>query len=454
MGLFRPSGDDALGDAADGRAVSTNDLKAIGPLGGLMGAMGGLSQLGPAVDTIAAAFLAQAEQLAAIARSVHRAEAQRKVLAFPTSGSSVVLPENDWQTLVVANAGTTDISVSLDGDPLTWPVASGAPGLPTLVALPLAGVRQVTVTGQTQPVYAIATTQVGSVDVLLPGAAQDGTDATGANAGTQATSGVGIRGWLSTLVGLFQSVGAKVQGLGIAGTPEGGVMSVQGGGPTATPIPMQDMTDLISSVVATITVGANPFGVGYAVAQNLIYVANNSSGTVSVINPATNAVVATITVGATPYGIGYAATQNLIYVANSGAGTVSVINPATNAVVNRDFTLIASAAHTASVTTADQANHTWRGVNLIIDVTGVSGTAPTLVVALRGKDPTSNKYYTILASATISTVSTTVLSVYPGLTAAANSVANAVLPRTWDVVATIGGTTPSFTMSIGASVLL
>ena len=231
MGLFRPSGDDELANAADGGAVTTNDLKAAGGLGGLMGALGGLGQLGPAVDTIAAAFLAQAEQLAAIARSVHRAEAQRKVLAFPTSGSSVVLPENDWQTLVVANAGTTDISVSLDGDPLTWPVASGAPGLPTLVALPLAGVRQVTVTGQTQPVYAIATTQVGSVDVLLPGAAQDGTDATGANAGTQATSGVGIRGWLSTLVGLFQGVGAKVQGLGIPGTPAGGVVTVQGGVP-------------------------------------------------------------------------------------------------------------------------------------------------------------------------------------------------------------------------------
>ena len=292
------------------------------------------------------------------------------------------------------------------------------------------------------------------------------------------------------------SSGITIAGAGMPGAPEGGVVTVQGAGATAVPLPTQDMTDLISSVVATITVGTgasgvgyasaqnlvyvvnngsdtvsvinpatnavvatitvgtNPVGVGYASAQNLIYVANQGSNTVSVIDPATNAVVATITVGAAPYGIGYAATQNLIYVANSGADTVSVINPATNAVVNRDFTLIASAAHTASVTTADQANHTWRGVNLIIDVTGVSGTAPTLVVALRGKDPTSNKYYTILASATISTVSTTVLSVYPGLTAAANSVANAVLPRTWDVVATIGGTTPSFTMSIGASVLL
>ncbi len=38
--------------------------------------------------------------------------------------------------------------------------------------------------------------------------------------------------------------------------------------------------------------------------------------------------------------------------------------------------------------------------------------------------------------------------------AAANSIANAILPRTWNVLATIGGTTPSFTFSVGASLIL
>lgn len=45
-------------------------------------------------------------------------------------------------------------------------------------------------------------------------AAQDGTDPVGTNAGTQAgstTAGVGIRGWLSTLAGLFQNGLAKIQ---------------------------------------------------------------------------------------------------------------------------------------------------------------------------------------------------------------------------------------------------
>ena len=72
---------------------------------------------------------------------------------------------------------------------------------------------------------------------LPTGAAQDGTDPVGTNAGTQAgstTAGVGIRGWLSTLAGIFQSVGGKVQGLGTAGTPSGGVLTVQGTGTSGT----------------------------------------------------------------------------------------------------------------------------------------------------------------------------------------------------------------------------
>ena len=53
----------------------------------------------------------------------------------------------------------------------------------------------------------------GSVTATVSGVAQDGTDPVGTGAGTQAgvaTVGVGIRGWLSTLAGLFQTVGAKI----------------------------------------------------------------------------------------------------------------------------------------------------------------------------------------------------------------------------------------------------
>jgi len=53
---------------------------------------------------------------------------------------------------------------------------------------------------------------------------------------------------------------------------------------------------------------------------------------VSVINPATNTVVATITVGSNPWGVAVnpaALEAGDVYVANEGSGTVSVINPAT-----------------------------------------------------------------------------------------------------------------------------
>lgn len=120
---------------------------------------------------------------------------------------------------------------------------------------------------------------------------------------------------------------------------------------------------------------------------------------------------------------------------------------------NTDITVLSSAARTATGQSADQTNHNARGLHLVIDVTAVSGTSPTLVVTIQGKDALSGKYYTVLASASITAVGTTVLRVGPGLTAAANTVANDIMPRTWRIDYTIGGTTPSFTFSVGASLI-
>ena len=68
--------------------------------------------------------------------------------------------------------------------------------------------------------------------------------------------------------------------------------------------------------------------------NGLLYVANFGSGTVSVIDPATNTVVGTpIPVGLFPVGIAFNPDNGFMYVTNQGDGTVSVINPATNTVV-------------------------------------------------------------------------------------------------------------------------
>lgn len=124
-------------------------------------------------------------------------------------------------------------------------------------------------------------------------------------------------------------------------------------------------------------------------------------------------------------------------------------NPTTS--VNTDATILASAARTATSNTADLTNTGARGLHLVIDVTAVALT-PSVVFTIQGKDAISGKYYTLLASAAITATGTTVLRVYPGLTAAANTVANDVLPRTWRLLFTHADT-DSITYSVGASLI-
>jgi YVTN family beta-propeller protein len=74
-------------------------------------------------------------------------------------------------------------------------------------------------------------------------------------------------------------------------------------------------------------------------AQNA-YITNADSGTVSVINTATNTVVGSpITVGNLPQGVAVTPDGSKVYVANSNDGTVSVIATATNTVVGSPITV-------------------------------------------------------------------------------------------------------------------
>jgi hypothetical protein len=100
--------------------------------------------------------------------------------------------------------------------------------------------------------------------------------------------------------------------------------------------------------------------------------------------------------------------------------------------VNQDLVLLASAARTATVNTDDQTNHDFRGLHVIIDVTAIAAT-PSVVPKIQGKDIASGKYYDLLEGAAITGTGTTVLRVYPGIAAAANTKADDVLPRIWRV---------------------
>ncbi len=115
------------------------------------------------------------------------------------------------------------------------------------------------------------------------------------------------------------------------------------------------------------------------------------------------------------------------------------------------ITLAAQGAGT--VNSPDQQNVNGRGCHLVIDIT-IAGGTPTLTVTIQGKDPVSGKYYTILTSAALAAVATTVLRVYPNLTPSANLIVNDILPRVWRVSATVAGGTPAVTATVAASVIV
>jgi YVTN family beta-propeller protein len=87
------------------------------------------------------------------------------------------------------------------------------------------------------------------------------------------------------------------------------------------------------TVVATVKVGATPYGVAYDSAKGEVFVSNSNGNTTSVISDSSNAVVATVAVGSTSYGIAYDSAKGEVFVGNSGSNTVFVISDSSNAVV-------------------------------------------------------------------------------------------------------------------------
>ena len=86
-------------------------------------------------------------------------------------------------------------------------------------------------------------------------------------------------------------------------------------------------------ILETITVGSFPIGISINPITNIVYVANNHSDTVSVIDGKTNLIKDKIKVGDGPTGISVNPKTNMIYVTNYYSDTVSVIDGKTNLVV-------------------------------------------------------------------------------------------------------------------------
>lgn len=85
-------------------------------------------------------------------------------------------------------------------------------------------------------------------------------------------------------------------------------------------------------------------------------------------------------------------------------------------------------------------------LTLVIAITNVNG--GTLTVTIVGQDAASNTAYTILASAGLVANATTILRVGPTYTAAANTIANDIIPLTWNVQVVVA--TATMTFSLGA----
>lgn len=113
--------------------------------------------------------------------------------------------------------------------------------------------------------------------------------------------------------------------------------------------------------------------------------------------------------------------------------------------------LVIGVGATASVNSSDQVNAYGRGVKVFV-VTSAIGTG-SITVTIQAKDPASGAYTTLLASAAITTNTTTVLTVYPGLAATANVSANDILPRQWRIAVTANNANPA-NYSVGASLIV
>lgn len=86
-------------------------------------------------------------------------------------------------------------------------------------------------------------------------------------------------------------------------------------------------------VVATVTVGPNPFGIAVTPDSKHVYVSNSGGNTVSVIDAAavSSGASSSITVGQSPQGASVSSDGGTVFVANWGSGNLTAISVATNA---------------------------------------------------------------------------------------------------------------------------
>jgi YVTN family beta-propeller protein len=178
-----------------------------------------------------------------------------------------------------------------------------------------------------------------------------------------------------------------------------------------------------NTVSTTITVGTNPGGTAVTTDGATAYISNYTDNTVSVIDTSTNTVTATVNVGTNPGGLACTPNGSFIYVPNINGGTVSVIERATNTVT---ATITVGNLPQAVAITPD-------GTRAFVTV-GVHGATYGLLYAI---DTASN---CILTSVTISDAPTGIAITPDGTKAyvGCSSTLSVVDIPTYSVITTIG----------------
>ena len=113
-------------------------------------------------------------------------------------------------------------------------------------------------------------------------------------------------------------------------------------------------------------------------------------------------------------------------------------------------TIFSSAARGSTTNSEQVSNPTAKGARFTLDITAASGTTPTLDVTFESYDIVSKTYTAIpgLAFAQKNSTGTDTLTIYPGIAETANETVSDIMPALYRAVATIGGTTPSFTFTL------
>lgn len=97
-----------------------------------------------------------------------------------------------------------------------------------------------------------------------------------------------------------------------------------------------------------------------------------------------------------------------------------------------------------------------KGVQILVNMGTVTGTTPTAVLKVQGSTDAGTSWYDIPGATTASLTATGLygITIYPGIavtagvaTTGTTATASMPIPRTWRMVWTIGGTTPSFTIT-------